>query len=145
MLAPRPGDSGDDMRPDTFPSGPYRPSDRAELSETDGNSPERRNDMIAAHVSRDIALDRLRLSLPPPRVVARKIFSSIAINRRIKVNVAFVLRNQFEICTRDGASCNLTRRVTRLRAYKMNNDRDAPRVHGHRIFIVFKIPRGRSE
>lgn len=56
MLAPRPSDSGDDMRPDTFPSGPYHPSDRAELSETDGNSPDRRNDMIAAHVSRDIAL-----------------------------------------------------------------------------------------
>lgn len=80
MLAPRPGDPGDDTRSDTFPSGPYRPSDRAELSETDGNSPDRRNDAIAAHVSRDIALDGLRLSLPRPwPLVPREIFSSIAV------------------------------------------------------------------
>lgn len=107
MLAPRPGDPGDDTRTDTFPSGPYRPSDRAELSETDGNSPDRRNDAIAAHVSRDIALDGLRLS-PVPSCPARNFFQHRRINRRIKVNVAFVSRNQFEICTRDGASCNLT-------------------------------------
>lgn len=35
--------------------------------------------------------------------------------------------------------------VARLRAYKMNNDRDALRSRSHRIFIVPKIPHGRSE
>lgn len=64
-----------------------------------------------------VAWHRARLGYPSrlaPLVVARKIFSQYrCINRRIKVNVAFVLRNQFEICTRDGASYNLTCRVTR--------------------------------